>query len=140
MVDVFLMPLTLSERVNTLTPDISGKPATKAKAVDGFIGEAYNEIKSIRPVTDNLHALREVFILQLVGDIFGVAAVDSCIFARQFNYQVSQQAILLTELTVRLASDESEIPHRDPAEIAAALEDEDQAEGMKIIGDWPYDE
>jgi Zn-dependent M28 family amino/carboxypeptidase len=51
-----------------------------------------------------------------------------------------EQAVLLTELTVRLASDESEIPHKDPAEIAEALEDEDQAEGMKIIGDWPYDE
>jgi Zn-dependent M28 family amino/carboxypeptidase len=51
-----------------------------------------------------------------------------------------EQAILLTELTVRLASDECEIPHRDPAEIAAALEDEDQAAGMKTIGDWPYDQ
>ncbi|WP_137283225.1 M28 family peptidase [Halorussus salinisoli] len=51
-----------------------------------------------------------------------------------------EQAILLTELTVRLASDEFEVAHKESSEIAAALEDEDQAEGMKIIGDWPYDE
>ncbi|WP_435179388.1 M28 family peptidase [Halorussus sp. AFM4] len=51
-----------------------------------------------------------------------------------------EQAVLLTELTVRLASDEFAVDHKDPEEIAAALEAEDQAEGMKIIGDWPYDE
>jgi Zn-dependent M28 family amino/carboxypeptidase len=51
-----------------------------------------------------------------------------------------EQAVLLTELTVRLASDETEISRKEPEEIAAALEDEDQAEGMRIIGDWPYDE
>ncbi|WP_132057658.1 M28 family peptidase [Halorussus amylolyticus] len=51
-----------------------------------------------------------------------------------------EQAILLTELSVRLASDEFEVEHKDPEEIAAALEAEDQAAGMKIIGDWPYDE
>ncbi|WP_276281387.1 M28 family peptidase [Halorussus caseinilyticus] len=51
-----------------------------------------------------------------------------------------EQAILLTELTVRLAGEEFEVGHADSEEIAAALEDEDQAAGMKIIGDWPYDE
>ncbi|UPV73462.1 M28 family metallopeptidase [Halorussus limi] len=51
-----------------------------------------------------------------------------------------EQAVLLTELTVRLASDDFEVARKDPEEIAAALEDEDQAEGMKIIGDWPYGE
>ncbi|WP_049970967.1 M20/M25/M40 family metallo-hydrolase [Haladaptatus cibarius] len=51
-----------------------------------------------------------------------------------------EQAILLTELTVHLASDEFEVSHKDPEEIADALEAEDQAAGMKIIGDWPYDE
>jgi Zn-dependent M28 family amino/carboxypeptidase len=49
-----------------------------------------------------------------------------------------EQAVLLTELTVRLAGDEFEVEHKDSKEIAQALEDEDQAEGMKIIGDWPY--
>ncbi len=51
-----------------------------------------------------------------------------------------EQAILLTDLTVTLASDEFEVAHKDPEEIAAALEAEDQAAGMKVIGDWPYDE
>ncbi|GKZ13467.1 M28 family peptidase [Haladaptatus sp. T7] len=51
-----------------------------------------------------------------------------------------EQAILLTELAVYLASDEFEVEHKAPEEIADALEAEDQAAGMKIIGDWPYDE
>jgi Zn-dependent M28 family amino/carboxypeptidase len=51
-----------------------------------------------------------------------------------------EQAILLTELAVELASDDRPIPHRDPDEIAAQLESEDQAEGMQITGDWPYDD
>ncbi|ELZ92295.1 M28 family peptidase [Haloferax volcanii] len=49
-----------------------------------------------------------------------------------------EQAILLTELTVELADADREIPHADPADIAAALEAEDQAEGMKVTGDWPF--
>ncbi|KAB1192114.1 M28 family peptidase [Haloferax sp. MBLA0076] len=49
-----------------------------------------------------------------------------------------EQAILLTELTVELARADREIPHADPADIAAALESEDQAEGMKVTGDWPF--
>jgi Zn-dependent M28 family amino/carboxypeptidase len=51
-----------------------------------------------------------------------------------------EQTIVLTELAVRLAADEFEAARKDPEEIARALEDEDQAEGMKVIGDWPYDE
>ncbi|WP_135826674.1 M28 family peptidase [Halorussus ruber] len=51
-----------------------------------------------------------------------------------------EQAIVLTELTVLLAGDEFEAERKDPEEIAAALEDDDLAEGMKIIGDWPYGE
>ena len=50
-----------------------------------------------------------------------------------------EQAILLTELTVHLADDEFSVDHVDPGTIAAALEDENKAEGMKITGDWPYD-
>ncbi|MFB6140820.1 MAG: M28 family peptidase [Halosimplex sp.] len=49
-----------------------------------------------------------------------------------------EQSILLTELVVELASDGTEIGRRDPESIAAQLEDEDLAEGMKITGDWPY--
>jgi len=51
-----------------------------------------------------------------------------------------EQSILLTELVVTLAADDREIPRRDPEEIADQLEAEDLAEGMKITGDWPYDE
>ncbi|USZ68748.1 M28 family peptidase [Halorussus salilacus] len=51
-----------------------------------------------------------------------------------------EQAVLLTELAVRLASDDFSVDHKESEEIAAALEAEDKAEGMKIIGDWPYDE
>lgn len=49
-----------------------------------------------------------------------------------------EQAILLTELVVTLADDGFEISHKEPDEIAAALEREGEAEGMKITGDWPY--
>ncbi|MFC6951642.1 M28 family peptidase [Halorubellus litoreus] len=51
-----------------------------------------------------------------------------------------EQGIVLAELAVELASDDTTIEHRDPDEIAAQLEDEDQAEGMRITGDWPYDD
>ena len=49
-----------------------------------------------------------------------------------------EQAVLLTALAVELADDGVEVPHREPAAIAAQLEDEDLAEGMRVIGDWPY--
>lgn len=48
------------------------------------------------------------------------------------------QSILIAELVKYLASESVEIAHRDPASIADQLEDEDLAEGMKVIGDWPY--
>jgi len=51
---------------------------------------------------------------------------------------LAEQAILLTELTVELADDDVEIPHRDPQWIVEQLEDENKAEGMRTIGDWPY--
>jgi Zn-dependent M28 family amino/carboxypeptidase len=51
-----------------------------------------------------------------------------------------EQAILLTELVVELADDEVTVPHRDPADVAAQLADEDLATGMRITGDWPYDD
>ena len=51
-----------------------------------------------------------------------------------------EQAILLADLAVDLASDDFTVAHASPEDIAAALEREDLAEGMKITGDWPYDE
>jgi len=49
-----------------------------------------------------------------------------------------EQAILVAELVVELADEETEIEHRDPESIADQLEDEDLAEGMRVVGDWPY--
>ncbi|MFC7071179.1 M28 family peptidase [Halobaculum lipolyticum] len=51
-----------------------------------------------------------------------------------------EQAVLLTALVADLADSGTEIGRREPSEIAAALEDEDKATGMKVIGDWPYDD
>jgi Zn-dependent M28 family amino/carboxypeptidase len=50
-----------------------------------------------------------------------------------------EQAVVLTELVVHLARGDTAIDHRDPGDIAAALEDEDLAEGMQVIGDWPFE-
>ncbi|MFW6002906.1 MAG: M28 family peptidase [Halanaeroarchaeum sp.] len=49
-----------------------------------------------------------------------------------------EQAILLTELTFRLADDGFSVEHASPDDIAAALEAEGKAEGMKVTDDWPY--
>jgi Zn-dependent M28 family amino/carboxypeptidase len=49
-----------------------------------------------------------------------------------------EQAVLLTELVVHLADEGVEVAHREREEIATQLEEEDLAEGMKVIGDWPY--
>jgi Zn-dependent M28 family amino/carboxypeptidase len=49
-----------------------------------------------------------------------------------------EQAVLLTELAVALADDSARPAHKDPAEIADALEAQNLAEGMRITGDWPF--
>ncbi len=49
-----------------------------------------------------------------------------------------EQALLLTDLVVRLARDDVTVERRDTGAIAAQLDAEDLAEGMKITGDWPY--
>jgi Zn-dependent M28 family amino/carboxypeptidase len=49
-----------------------------------------------------------------------------------------EQAILLTELVVDLAGDDASTARRPTDEIAAALEREGKATGMKITGDWPF--
>ena len=49
-----------------------------------------------------------------------------------------EQAILLTELVVDLAGSDVSIPRRDRDDIAAALEAEGKATGMKLTGDWPF--
>jgi Zn-dependent M28 family amino/carboxypeptidase len=50
-----------------------------------------------------------------------------------------EQTILVTELVVELARTETTVSHRQPSEIAAQLERENRAEGMRVIGDWPYE-
>jgi len=49
-----------------------------------------------------------------------------------------EQAILLTALVVDLAGDDVSTTRRPTDEIAAALEREGKATGMKITGDWPF--
>lgn len=48
-----------------------------------------------------------------------------------------ESAILLTDLIVLLARDDTAIDHRPREEIIAALEREHKAEGMRLIGDLP---
>ncbi|PSQ31431.1 peptidase M28 [Halobacteriales archaeon SW_6_65_46] len=50
-----------------------------------------------------------------------------------------EQAVVLTELAVELAAEETELTRRDTADIAAELEAQDLATGMKRTGDWPFD-
>ena len=49
-----------------------------------------------------------------------------------------EQAIVLTELVVELAAADTTVAHRSPAAIADQLEAEGLAEGMRVVGDWPY--
>lgn len=51
-----------------------------------------------------------------------------------------EQAILLTEFVVDLADADHEIERKTRETMAQTLEDEGQAEGMKVIGWWPYDD
>jgi Zn-dependent M28 family amino/carboxypeptidase len=51
-----------------------------------------------------------------------------------------EQAVLLTELATNLADAEFAVAHASEADIAAALKEDDLAAGMKITGDWPYDD
>ncbi|MEF8859076.1 MAG: M28 family metallopeptidase, partial [Halolamina sp.] len=50
-----------------------------------------------------------------------------------------EQAILLTELVVDVAGEDVSIDHEDAETMAGYLKAEDQAEGMKKTGGWPYD-
>lgn len=50
-----------------------------------------------------------------------------------------EQAICLTELVVHLADSHIELEHAPAEQIATELEEQDLAEGMKLLGEWPYD-
>ena len=49
-----------------------------------------------------------------------------------------EQAILLTELVVALASTAAALDHRAPDAVADQAEREGLAEGMRVTGDWPF--
>ncbi len=49
-----------------------------------------------------------------------------------------EQAVLLTDLAVELADESFAVEHADTDRIAAALEEEDLAEGMRFTGEWPF--
>jgi len=51
-----------------------------------------------------------------------------------------ESAVLLTEYVVAVAGEAFDGQRVDPARIADALEDEGQAEGMKVTGDWPFED
>ncbi len=51
-----------------------------------------------------------------------------------------EQAILLTELTVDLARADVTVDRTEPETIAGYLQDENQAEGLRTTGDWPFDD
>jgi Zn-dependent M28 family amino/carboxypeptidase len=50
-----------------------------------------------------------------------------------------EQAVFLTELAVGFADDGFSPARRDPSAVAARLDAEDTAPGMRLTGDWPYD-
>jgi Zn-dependent M28 family amino/carboxypeptidase len=48
-----------------------------------------------------------------------------------------ESAVLLTELVVDLARADTDLPHRDPADIAADAAEQDLEAGLRVTGDWP---
>ncbi|ELY42294.1 M28 family peptidase [Natronorubrum tibetense] len=73
-----------------------------------------------------------------VGRGWGHTFADT--FEKLEQRTLREQAILLTDLVVHLARKDVTVEHRAPEEIAAALEAQGLAEGIRITGDWPYDE
>lgn len=51
---------------------------------------------------------------------------------------IRNHAMLVADIAVDLAREDVSVAHKPTAEIARALEDENKAKGMKVIGDWPY--
>ncbi|MFC7232814.1 M28 family peptidase [Saliphagus sp. GCM10025308] len=73
-----------------------------------------------------------------VGRGWGHTFADT--FEKLEKRDLLEQAILLTEYVVTLASDDVTTEPKSTDEIVERLEAEDLAEGMRITGDWPYDE
>jgi Zn-dependent M28 family amino/carboxypeptidase len=70
------------------------------------------------------------------GRGFGHTFADT--FEKLEARNLREQAILLTALVADLAEEGTEVEPRTEDEIASELEAANQAEGMKITGDWPY--
>jgi len=51
-----------------------------------------------------------------------------------------ESAVLLTELAVELADAELTLSRKEESEIAGMLEEQGYEEGMKVTGDWPYED
>jgi Zn-dependent M28 family amino/carboxypeptidase len=51
---------------------------------------------------------------------------------------IRNHAMLVADIAIDVAREDVEIETKPTEEIARALEDENQAAGMKIIGDWPF--
>ena len=49
-----------------------------------------------------------------------------------------EQAVLLADVVVELARDDASLSPVPPEEVAAALETQGEAEGMRLTGDWPF--
>lgn len=54
------------------------------------------------------------------------------------NRDVRSHAVLVADLAVDVARESVALPRKSPSEVARLLEAEDKAEGMRIIGDWPF--
>lgn len=70
------------------------------------------------------------------GRGWGHTAADT--FDKLELRDLREQVYILSELAIDIADDGFTVAHRDPDAIAAQLEDENLAEGMKITGSWPY--
>ena len=53
---------------------------------------------------------------------------------------IRHHAILLAEAVVRIAATDAQVNRRPTAGIAEQLEAENKAVGMRVIGDWPFDD
>ena len=51
---------------------------------------------------------------------------------------IRMHAILVADLAVELAREDTKVTHKAPTELVERLESENHAKGMKIIGDWTY--
>ncbi len=52
---------------------------------------------------------------------------------------LQEQSLFVTELATRVASDSLALPRRETSAVAAELEEQDAAAGMRYIGTWPFD-